>query len=230
MDFVDVNPVDSTSDRYSMWVKKRTSRQRMKKREKRGRRLWQGQKNTDGEEIKGGAALGTGSDKEKKEKEKKKRGRESWADVPFLIPPVRGFVLWPSRKWELGRQQLTKELWRIQLAINGQPWAFVGLPWRQHNTTILRFENPCPFFFHLPFSLLLRLFLLLIFLLLWIWFSPVLIRTLSPLLLHRSLYCMCCITHITDKGPGSWKSYSLQLHSNSAWVFDNDVQSGDADY
>lgn len=32
------------------------------------------------------------------------------ADVPFLIPPVRGFVPWPSRKWELGRQQLTKEL------------------------------------------------------------------------------------------------------------------------
>ena len=34
----------------------------------------------------------------------------SRADVPFLIPPVCGFVLWPSRKWELGRQQLTKEL------------------------------------------------------------------------------------------------------------------------
>lgn len=86
------------------------------------------------------------------------------ADVPFLIPPVRGFVPWPSRKWELGRQQLTKELWRIQLAINGQPQAFVpvAMETAQHHyskitkpfsTLLLLFPpsplfafSPCPFF------------------------------------------------------------------------------------
>lgn len=39
-----------------------------------------------------------------------RRSGERGADVPFLIPPVGGFVPRPSRKWELGRQQLTKEL------------------------------------------------------------------------------------------------------------------------
>lgn len=86
------------------------------------------------------------------------------ADVPFLIPPVRGFVPWPSRKWELGRQQLTKELWRIQLAINGQPQAFVpvAMATAQHHyskitkpfsTLLLLFPpsplfafSPCPFY------------------------------------------------------------------------------------
>lgn len=60
----------------------------------------------------------------------RERGRESFSVhsqswCAISNPPVRGFVPWPSRKWELGRQQLTKELWRIQLAINGQPQAFV---------------------------------------------------------------------------------------------------------
>lgn len=63
----------------------------------------------------------------------KDRERSRWRELGsalklrccFLFLSVRGFVPWPSRKWELGRQQLTKGLWRIQLAINGQPQAFV---------------------------------------------------------------------------------------------------------
>lgn len=52
----------------------------------------------------------------REEEEREESGRiggragERGADVPFLIPPVGGFVPRPSRKWELGRQQLTKEL------------------------------------------------------------------------------------------------------------------------
>lgn len=66
--------------------------------------------------------MGTERDRERKrgtkragERMKESEVERAWlctggADVPFLIPPVRGFVPWPSRKWELGRQQLTKEL------------------------------------------------------------------------------------------------------------------------
>lgn len=64
--------------------------------------------------------MGTERGREKQKKRENEREGENevergWlcigeADVPFLIPPVRGFVPWPSRKWELGRQQLTKEL------------------------------------------------------------------------------------------------------------------------
>lgn len=97
------------------------------------RKNWQGQSSAHSEEIKGGMALW--GQKRGGERERQKvcvggfggvrRASERGADVPFLIPPVGGFVPRPSRKWELGRQQLTKELWRIQLAINGQPQAFV---------------------------------------------------------------------------------------------------------
>ena len=56
-----------------------------------------------------------GEKKKKKEREGEIKVVRAWlcigeADVPFLIPPAHGFVPWPSRKWELGRQQLTKEL------------------------------------------------------------------------------------------------------------------------
>lgn len=77
-------------------------------------------------EIKGGAApRGDGGQIDGRERDKGRRGKNEregeneverarrcvgGADVPFLIPPVRGFVPRPSRKWELGRQQLTKEL------------------------------------------------------------------------------------------------------------------------
>lgn len=68
--------------------------------------------------------MGTERDRERKRDKERRRENEregemeveralrciGGADVPFLIPPVRGFVPWPSRKWELGRQQLTKEL------------------------------------------------------------------------------------------------------------------------
>lgn len=143
---------------------------------KKERKNWQGHGSAHGEEIKRGAALWGQRErerwrkKEKRRENERERGRESlavdyWADVPFLIPPVRGFVPWPSRKWELGRQQLTKELWRIQLAINGQPQAFVpvAMATAQHHyskitkpfsTLLLLFPpsplfafSPCPFFF-----------------------------------------------------------------------------------
>lgn len=59
-----------------------------------------------------------------KEKEVERGGLRSGTvdHGPFLIPPVSGFVLWPSRKWEPGGQTtINKEPRRIQLAINGQP-------------------------------------------------------------------------------------------------------------
>lgn len=140
---------------------------------KKERKNWQGHGSAHGEEIKGGAALWGQRErqrkKEKRRENEREQGRESLAvhyraDVPFLIPPVHGFVPWPSRKWELGRQQLTKELWRIQLAINGQPQAFVAVAMEtaQHHYSkitnpFLHFSSyslhlpsllfsPCPFF------------------------------------------------------------------------------------
>lgn len=111
---------------------------------------WQGHSSAHSEEIKGATAL-WGQERwreKKKESEREREGRRAgeWgADVPFLIPPVGGFVPRPSRKWELGRQQLTKELWRIQLAINGQPQAFVPVAMetaQHHHSKITK-----PFFF-----------------------------------------------------------------------------------
>lgn len=65
----------------------------------------QGQGSTRGRDIKGRAAQ---TEREGCKAKVEELGCR--ADVPFLIPPVRGFVPRPSRKKELGRQQLTKEL------------------------------------------------------------------------------------------------------------------------
>lgn len=116
----------------------------------------------------------TGSEEHTRQGDKRKGGRERGremkskgrgaglhigrADVQFLIPPVRGFVPRPSRKSELGRQQLTKELWRIQLAVNGQPQAFVPVTMetaQHHHTKITKhFSALLLFLSSSPFPLL----------------------------------------------------------------------------
>lgn len=140
------NVTENGSEEVKTWHQER----RTERKERRGH----GSAHGEGK-MKGGAALwGQGATERRRERPWLCFGT---TDVPFLIPPVRGFVPWPSRKWELGRQQLTKELWRIQLAINGQPQAFVPVTMetaQHHYTEITKAFLHFSFSLHLPFSLL----------------------------------------------------------------------------